>query len=115
MSNCKGCFEAFGEDPNPHSLACQICIRNPKYPSMKMPEKAIIEEIELEIPQDMYIAIDRKKFEEKCFMKRLSEILSSLIRKEKEEKRTPYQPWIPYTPDPYKPWEAYWDYVYKCL
>lgn len=111
MSNCTGCANAFGDNPNPHAKECEVCIRNPKYPSMKMPEKAMIEGIEIEIPQDMYIAKDRKTFEEKRMMKKLAEMISSILSKRKKTEAIP-KPYRPYNPDPStKPWEWYWDYV----
>lgn len=111
MSNCSGCHHAFGEKPNPHQEECTICIRNPKYPTMKMPEKAVIDGIELTVPQDMYISRDRKSYEEKILMKKLAELMRNLASKKKEKKPIvwPYPTW---KPDPHiKPWEQYWDYV----
>lgn len=111
MSNCTGCYNSFGDKPNPHRKECEICIRNPKYPTMKMPEKAIIEGIELDVPQDMYIARDRKNFEEKILMKKIAELLKEMKKKTKQK---PYYPYPPLNPDkPIKPWEYYWDYIHQ--
>lgn len=113
MSNCTGCANASGDNPNPHAKECEVCIRNPKYPSRKMPEKAILEGIEIEIPQDMYIARDRKNFEEKRMMKKLSEMISSILSREKKKKNTP-RPNRPWTPKPdYKPRKWYWEYAHQ--
>jgi len=111
MSSCEGCYEAFGDNPNPHSPLCAICIRNPKYPTMKMPEKVIIEGIELSVPQDMYVARDRQNFEQKQFMRKLAEILKSLnLKEERKREKPPLLPtWYPEYPTS---WELYWDWVY---
>lgn len=110
MSNCTGCHNAFGDNPNPHAKECTVCIRNPKYPTMKMPEKATIDGIEVTVPQDLYIARDRKNLEEKRMMKKLQAMLANLLLKRK--KKPDPMPSIPWNPRPeHKPWEWYWDYV----
>jgi len=111
MSNCTGCKHAFGDLANPHEKECEICIRNPKYPTKKMPETAIVDDIELTVPQDMYISRDRASFEQKRLMQRIADILRSTVPKQrKEEKIEPKFPRMKYRPPP-SPWDWYYEWV----
>jgi len=111
--SCEGCYHSFGDKPNPHEKACEICIRNPKYPTKKMPATEVVDGIKLNVPQDMYISKDRKTFEEKVFMQKLAAILAE-IQKKKQKKET----WPKVSPTPiwqrtprgFEPWEIYWEY-----
>jgi len=87
---------------------------------MKMPERTIIEGVELTVPQDMYITKDRKTFEEKILMFKLAELMHNLGKKEKKEEKKPIYPFPPILyRDPiiiYKdvqPWSYYWDHVHR--
>ncbi len=91
MSSCDGCYNYTGKVPDPEQKLCSICIRNPKFPTMKMPEKTIIEGIELTIPQDMFIATDRGKFEEQLFEKKLTYYRDILKRR---IERPTSRPWL---------------------
>lgn len=119
MSRCKGCYHAIKEEADPKSEYCRICIRNPIFPTTRMPETAIIEGITVTIPQDMYISKDRKRLEgekqkrEKTLFNKAIERIKR--RKEKEKEDSPYSPYIPYpytwVPDP-KAKETWQNYRY---
>lgn len=105
MSNCKGCFHERNDEPDAVAQECEICIRNPKYPTKMMPERVLINGIEMTVPQDMYISRDRKTYEEKLKNRREAELIE-LLRKASEEKTPqypkPYEPWVPV-----EPWTPY--------
>jgi len=108
--DCTGCYHAFGDTPNPHMEECRICLRNPKFPTMRQTEeKILLDGIELKIPQDMYISRDRKNFEEKKFMKKLAEMMLTLGRREEKPKDPITNPYPYVRPGP--SWEWYWEYV----
>jgi len=107
MSNCTGCFHSFGDTPNPHARECEFCIRNPKYPTKKMPKKAIVQDIEIDVPQDFYITHDRKKLEERLLLKKIGELIREVSERKKEKKIIPSPPSLPYEPIPYIPNDDY--------
>lgn len=115
MSNCTGCHNAFGDHPNPHDEICKICIRNPKYPTKRMQELITIDGIEVKVPQDMYIARDRKNFEEKKMLRKLAELMKDFAEKSKRKPKQPdVYPWPYWDPQkPAKPWEYYWDWTHR--
>lgn len=107
MSNCTGCYHERGNKPDLACLECEICIRNPKYPTMKMPNIKEIDGIGLTVPQDMYISKDRARFEEKRFLKKLQRTMLDILQKREDLERK--------HPATYKrkPWSWYWDYVHQ--
>lgn len=106
MSNCTGCFHETNDGPS-NAEECKICIRNPKYPTQIMPEKALLDGLEVSVPQDMYISKDRLLLEERRWRKREADLLN-LLRKEDQPKTPDYPyPWLPQYPDPYNPPKYY--------
>lgn len=115
MSRCTGCFNSFGDNPNPHNKLCGVCIRNPKYPTERKEEQVIIDGITIDIPQDMYISRDRKAFEEQILMKKLAEAIEKLQLLEKLKRKPDDDVPLPIWNPRLKPttWEWYWDYVHR--
>jgi len=81
---------------------------------MKMPKTATIDGIILEVPQDMYITKDRKRFEEKKasmqsdILKRLLDAAMGQERKKKPLPRFPDYGPMPWKTGPDKTW--WWDW-----
>jgi len=92
MSNCKNCYHEKKDKPDPNAPECQICIRNPEYPSKRMPKEIILEGVLLEVPQDMYIAKDRKLFEEKVHLSK--EITKDKTRIQDNTYYPNWNPWV---------------------
>lgn len=115
MTNCTGCYHSEKDKSKETCEECRICIRNPEYPSKKMPFKATVNGIEVQVPQDMYISKDRKKLEDRLKEKlviNLRKLIETLKRTSKKEKTLPY----PYPSpgwEPYPPEDVTWTISYQ--
>ena len=110
MTSCKHCYNALNNKCDTNQKECTICLRNPKYPSMKTEDEVILEGISLSIPQDMYITKDRKAFEEKRMLEDIKKLLQSLLYELKDKsldrlKKMPSRPYRPFGPTKIIPYD----------
>ena len=106
MSNCTGCYYALESDePSEVLERCKICLRNPKFPTKRLPTKITIKGVTLTVPQDFYITKDSKIFQDILFKMELTRVIHEYEEKEEyKRKRKPKFPGTePIVPPPYMP------------